>query len=99
MASVEYGSLETIKPQLKNSIETENRGQNRQTDKCWHLSYQNANLSDTVVISGAYRGFAAIWDQWRRIIALQIEEKPEPNWEKPKTTSDTKSENLVSNFD
>ena len=30
------------------------------------------------VTSGACRGFAAIRDQWRCIIASQIEEKPEP---------------------
>ena len=37
-----------------------------------------------------------IRDQWKRIVAAQIEErqeKPEPKEEKPKTTSDTKFEN------
>ena len=41
---------------------------------------------------------AAIRDQWRFVIAAQIEEKPEPKkvkWEKPKTTLDIKSENQL----
>ena len=42
--------------------------------------------------NGAKGGFAAIQDQWRRLIAAQIEKKPEAKWEKPKTTLDTKSE-------
>ena len=39
------------------------------TYKCSHLSSQNPNRSHTVLTSGAYRGFAAIRDQWRRIMA------------------------------
>ena len=42
--------------------------------------------------NGALGGFAAIQDQWRRLIAAQIEKKPEAKWEKPKTTLDNKSE-------
>ena len=45
------------------------------------------------VTSGAYISFAAIRDRWRRKIAAQIDEKPEPKEQKPKTTSDTKPEN------
>ena len=47
------------------------------TDKCSHPSSQNPNQSDTVLTTGAYRGFAAIRDQWRRIMAAWIEEKTE----------------------
>ena len=39
------------------------------TYKCSHLSSQNPNRYHTVLTSGAYRGFAAIRDQWRRIMA------------------------------
>ena len=42
--------------------------------------------------NGALAGFAAIQGQWRRLIAAQIEKKPEAKWEKPKTTLDNKSE-------
>ena len=41
-----------------------------------------------MLTSGAYRGFAAIRDQWP---ATWIEEKPESKWENPKTTLETKS--------
>ena len=47
------------------------------TDKCSHPGSQNPNRSDTVLTSGEYRGFGAIGDQWRRIIAAWIEEKTE----------------------
>ena len=47
------------------------------TDKCSHPSSQNPNQSDTVLTTGGYRGFAAIRDQWRRIMAAWIEEKTE----------------------
>ena len=43
----------------------------------------------------------AIRDQWRRIIAAQIEEKPEPQLVqigKPKTASNSKSENPLKFF-
>ena len=53
-------------------------------------SYQNPNRSDA-----AYRGFAAIRNQRRRVIAAQVEEEPEPKQGKPKTTSNTKSENSL----
>ena len=47
-----------------------------------------------MLTSGAYRGFAAIRDQLSRIIATQIEEKPEPNRKKKtKIRSDSKFEN------
>ena len=48
------------------------------TDKFSHPTYKHSNRSDTVVTSGAYRGFAAFQDLWRRIIATQIKEKPKP---------------------
>ena len=47
-------------------------------DKFSHLTYKHSNRSDTVVTSGAYRGFAAFQDLWRRLIATQIREKPKP---------------------
>ena len=47
------------------------------TDNCSHPSSQNPNRSDTVLTCGAYRGFAAIRDQWRSIMATWIEEKTE----------------------
>lgn len=47
--------------------------------KCPHPSDQNADRSDAVVIGGAYRAFAAIRDQWRRIFSAHIEEKRDPN--------------------
>ena len=47
------------------------------TYKCSHPSSQNLNRSDTVLAGGAHRGFAAIRDQWRRIMTAWIEEKPE----------------------
>ena len=73
----------------KNSIQTANRVhkirskpktacKTVKTGKYSHPSYQNPNRSDTVVTSGACRGFAAIRDQWRRIIAAHIEDKPKP---------------------
>ena len=61
--------------------------------------------SDTVSTSGAYRGFVAIPDQWRHIMAAWIKEKPEsrcrkirkPHWKpNPKTIRQlfmTKTEN------
>ena len=52
--------------------------QNCQTNKFSDPSYQNPHRSDAVVTSGANRGFMAIQDQWRHIIAPQIEEKLEP---------------------
>ena len=39
------------------------------TYNCSHPSSQNPNRSHAVLTSGAYRGFAAIGDQWRRIMA------------------------------
>ena len=44
---------------------------------------------------------AAIRDQWRRVITAQIEEKPEPQIVqigKPKTASNSKSENPLKFF-
>lgn len=50
------------------------------TDKFSHHSYLTPNRSDTVrlLTCGAYRGFAAIRDQWRHIIFAQIKKKQEP---------------------
>ena len=62
------------------------------TYKCSHPSSQNLNRSDTVLAGGAHRGFAAIRDQWRRIMTAWIEEKPESKQENQKTTSEIKSE-------
>ena len=39
------------------------------TYNCSHPSSQNPNRSHAVLTSGAYRGFAAIGDQWRRTMA------------------------------
>ena len=47
------------------------------TYKCSHPSSQNLNRSDTVLTSGAHRGFAAFRGQWRRIMTALVEEKPE----------------------
>ena len=45
------------------------------TDKCSHPSSQNPNQSDMVLTTGAYRGFAAIRDQWRRIINGRLDRR------------------------
>ena len=47
------------------------------TNKCSHPSSQNPNRSDMVLTNGDYRGFAAIEDQWRRMMTAWIEEKTE----------------------
>ena len=44
-----------------------------------------------MLTSGAHRGFAAIRDQYRSIVATWIEEKTESKWDNPKTPSETKS--------
>ena len=109
------GLLETSKPSKnhpqpqncnnKYSTRTETACKTVKTDKCSHSSSQNPNRSDTVSTSGAYRGFVAIPDQWRHIMAAWIKEKPEsrcrkirkPHWKpNPKTIRQlfmTKTEN------
>ena len=67
----------TAKLQYKYSTRTETACKTVKTDKCSHSSSQNPNRSDTVSTNGAYRGFVAIPDQWRHIIAAWIKEKPE----------------------
>ena len=83
------GSIRNLKAVEKNHPQPQNRkkkkfDQNRKagcktvkTDKCSHPGSQNPNRSDTVLTSGEYRGFGAIGDQWRRIMAAWIEEKTE----------------------
>ena len=87
-------SCKTAKPQKK-MIKTENRLQNRQNRLInLHIPVIKT-LIDLVqsVTSEAYRGFAIIRDQWRRIISAQTEEKPEPKKENTQTTSHIKSAN------
>ena len=87
-------SCKTAKPQKK-LIKTENRLQNRQN----RLINLHIPVIKTLiglvqsVTSEAYRGFAIIRDQWRRIISAQTEEKPEPKKENTQTTSHIKSAN------
>ena len=69
---------------------TENR-KTVKTYKCSHPSSQNPNRYDTVLTSGADRGFAAFRDQWRRIMTALVKEKPESKQENPKITSEIKS--------
>ena len=79
----------------KKMIKTENRLQNRQN----RLINLHIPVIKTLiglvqsVTSEAYRGFAIIRDQWRRIISAQTEEKPEPKKENTQTTSHIKSAN------
>ena len=56
-----------------------------------HIPVRNPNRSVTVLTNGAHRGFAAIRDQYRSIVATWIEEKTESKWDNPKTPSETKS--------
>ena len=63
------------------------------TDKFSHLCFKILIYPIQSLTRGVYRGFTAIQDQWRCIIATQIDKKPEPKKEKLKTTSDTKSKN------
>lgn len=67
---------------------------NRKTAKNFHIPLTKTLIDPLQsVTSGAYISFAAIRDRWRRKIAAQIDEKPEPKEQKPKTTSGTKPEN------
>ena len=81
------GLLETSKPS-KNHPQPQNCNENTRPEpkphakqskpiNFSHSSSQNPNRSDTVSTNGAYRGFVAIPDQWRHIIAAWIKEKPE----------------------
>ena len=89
--STKQKSSTTAKPQKKIRSEPKTACKTLKTDKCSYPSSQNPNRSDTVLTSGAYRGFAAIRDQWRRIMAAWIEEKTESKQDNPKTSSETKS--------
>ena len=59
-------SSTTVKPQKKIRSEPKTAWKTVKTDKCSYPSSQNPNRSDTVLTSGAYRGFPAVRDQWRR---------------------------------
>ena len=48
------------------------------TDKFSHLCFKILIYPIQSLTSGVYRGFTAIQDQWRCIIAAQIDKKPEP---------------------
>ena len=60
-----------------------------------HPSYQNHNRSDTELTNGAKRGFAAMRDRWGRKVPLRLKRNQNPNRKNRKTTSNTKSENLL----
>lgn len=66
-----------------------------ETEKFSHPSYQNHNRSDTELTNGAKRGFAAMRDRWGRKVPLRLKRNQNPNRKNRKTTSNTKSENLL----
>ena len=66
-----------------------------ETEKFSHPSYQNHNRSDTELTNGAKRGFAAMRDWWGRKVPLRLKRNQNPNRKNRKTTSNTKSENLL----
>ena len=77
----------------KNSLKAENRIKNHQTDFS-HPRCQNPNRSDTVDRWSTKR-FHSYVRSMEAKNCPQIEEELEPKWEKPKSTSDTKSKNLL----
>ena len=86
MGSIRNRKTEKIRSVPKTACNT------AKTDKFSHLSYQIPNRSDTVSDKwsiGRFRGYS------RSVEALNCRsdrEDQKPEWEKPKTTLDTKSE-------
>ena len=62
--------------------------------KNFHIPVIN-NRSDTELTNGAKRGFAARRDWWGRKVPLRLKRNQNPNRKNRKTTSNTKSENLL----
>ena len=87
-------SSKTTKPQ-KNDKKPKTACKTVETEKFSHPSYQNHNRSDTELTNGAKRGFAAMRDRWGRKVPLRLKRNQNPNRKNRKTTSNTKSENLL----
>ena len=99
------GSIKNHKTVGKNHPKPQNRKKMKkktktacktvETEKFSHPSYQNHNRSDTELTNGAKRGFAAMRDLWGRKVPLRLKRNQNPNRKNRKTTSNTKSENLL----
>ena len=63
--------------------------------KNFHIPVIKTIIDPIQLTNGAKRGFAAMRDRWGRKVPLRLKRNQNPNRKNRKTTSNTKSENLL----